>query len=407
MCPRNIITSRLCRALHNNSHRYSTLSQPQTPTTSAVKRFWTSLYAPMESYRPKPRTPKQDAETAARKLAAMHKRKTAAIAAAAKASTHIIDKFRFDFSFASHVHHGSKHTPLISSLTDLTDFEFSAVPRVPRRRVAGNVDTISVRSGDDALIASPYLLGIADGVSSWGANSDAGVWSRLILENMSRNVMQFKLNITDKTKTTHVPSYHFQEQEVLRCLDHSFVQTLETMDTDAIEGSSTVLISLILGNKLKIISIGDSKVYVIRKGALIETNEEQMQSGLCPQQIGTNHTDVLPSLVTWMDSVELQADDIVIVCSDGLSDNMWQDELVECVNKKLAEMERDGEEDMQKLANYLLYRSKDVAFDNFAVCPYTEKVNNLSLTQRCLDGLAVGGKVDDISICVARVVENY
>lgn len=61
---------------------------------------------------------------------------------------------------------------------------------------------------------------------------------------------------------------------------------------------------------------------------------------------------------------------------------------------------------MKTIANKLLIKAKEVAFDDYAYTPYNEKVNQTLNKDSSKKPHSVGGKVDDMSIVVAKVVKN-
>ncbi|ODV96571.1 hypothetical protein PACTADRAFT_1161 [Pachysolen tannophilus NRRL Y-2460] len=304
--------------------------------------------------------------------------------------------FKFEYANSNYVHHGKpgRHLPMVSSLSDLSDSTQIAALMPARRPIGSPTDTISIRSGDDALLCSRYFLGVADGISSWGENKDAGLWARSMLEAMSRNLTFYERKILSQNRSIN-------DEEIEMLLDDSYMRTVQLMRDEGLEGSSTILLCIILDHNLKIVNIGDSKFYMFRDGKIIKTNKEQMKSILCPEQLGTNDKiDELPSSKAIFDSEELKENDILVICSDGLSDNLWQDEIELYVNKIIFQ---EGKT-LQELANFLLKKAKNVAFDNYAVCPYVEKINSLPFEIR--KSYITGGKVDDISVCVAKVLKN-
>jgi hypothetical protein len=55
---------------------------------------------------------------------------------------------------------------------------------------------------------------------------------------------------------------------------------------------------------------------------------------------------------------------------------------------------------LQEVCNKLLVQVKQTAFDNYCVTPYVEKVNEMS------SSFITGGKLDDTSICLSKVLLN-
>lgn len=357
-----------------------------------LNKLWSSILFDPELYVPRARP------SVAGALPAPQSHRTTVRHATPDVNTlekYTVDRLHFRFGYATYAHHGGGDVPAILSLTDLSDLASQLVV-LPRRRPPGlNADTLLVRSGDDALIVLPRFLGVADGVLLWGELSKAGVWLRLLLENTCRNLLQLKTNLSAALARlgTRAQLYAEYEETIRTCMDHSFEETLDKMEDEGIEGLLTLLLAALTGSNLLVMSVGDCKLYVIRNGTLVETLKEQMTTGLCPQQLGTHHPEVMPSGLAWMHWIGVKKGDVVVVCSDGLSDNLWEDEIVAVVN------EAGG--DLQLAASELVRRATDVSFDNYAVCPYTEVLSEAR------GGAAVaGGKVDDISVCVAVVSDS-
>ncbi|KAG7192419.1 uncharacterized protein KQ657_001820 [Scheffersomyces spartinae] len=305
------------------------------------------------------------------------------------------DKFKFEYGYASYGHHTSNSDPTIHSLSDLTD-PTQLKSLLPQRRPEGSpIDTLSVKAGDDAMLVSPTVLAVADGVSGWELkheNSSSGIWSRSMLETLSRLMTEYKVS--------HSP-HHLHKRDIDQILDDSYLHTSHQMDLQQLGGSSTLILCMLSGIYLQIISIGDSKLYLIRDGDIIKTNDEQMISPLCPQQIGTHTLSHMPSEIAWVDSIELQKDDIIVVCSDGISDNLYPHEILEFVNHNL----NSKKNNLKAVARIILSKAKTVGFDDYAYTPYNEKVNNLPNSMRN-DTVSAGGKLDDMSVCIAKVIPN-
>lgn len=304
-----------------------------------------------------------------------------------------VDKYKFEFGYNSFAYHSSRSDPMIHSLSDLT-VPTDLTSLLPKRRPHGSpIDTLSIKAGDDAMLVSPSVLAIADGVTGWETKGEcsSGIWSRSMVETLSRLMTEYKLS--------HTP-HQLNNRDIAQILDDSYLHTSHLMDLQGLNGSSTLVLGMLIGEYLKMISIGDSKLYIIRDGEIIKTNEEQLVSELCPQQIGTQTLGTLPSEMAWVEEIKLQQDDIIVLCSDGISDNLYEWEIIDFVDTLL-----NGKKDnLNQCAGKLLLKAKEVAFDNYAYTPYNEKVN--ALPARFGNNDSVGGKMDDMSICVAKVVLN-
>ncbi|KAL6452029.1 hypothetical protein SBY92_003338 [Candida maltosa Xu316] len=304
------------------------------------------------------------------------------------------DKFKLDFAHASFGYHSDSIVPSINSLSDLTD-PTQLNTLLPRRRPQGSpADTLSIKAGDDTMLVSPTIIAVADGVSGWedstsNENTSSGIWSRSMVETFSRLMTEYKIRIFP---------HRLKKRDIKEILDDSYLHTSHLMDLQKLSGSSTLVLGMLSGETLQMISIGDSKIYIIRDGKIIKTNTEQMQSELCPQQIGTHTLDHLPSDIAWIESFKLKEGDYIVMCSDGISDNLYEWEIENYVSEWVTKKASN----MKNLATKLLIKAKEVAFDDYAYTPYNEKVNSLKEPHQH----SQGGKVDDMSIIVAKVVAN-
>lgn len=305
------------------------------------------------------------------------------------------DKFKFETAYSSFAHHSMNTDPMVHSLSDLTDPTLLN-SLLPRRRPQGSpADTLSIKAGDDAMLVSPTVMAIADGVSGWeskGEQSSSGIWARSMVETVSRLMTEYKIS--------HTPHF-LNDRDIEQILDDSYLHTSHLMDLQGLKGSSTLVLCMLSGDTLKMISIGDLKIYVVRNNEIIKTNEEQMVSDLCPQQIGTQTLNVMPSEMAWVDQITLQADDIIVMCSDGISDNFYDWEILQFLDEHL-NFKKDN---VRKVATKILAKCKEIAFDDNAYTPYNEKVNKLP-KNRFGKNYSLGGKLDDMSLCIAKVVPN-
>lgn len=86
------------------------------------------------------------------------------------------------------------------------------------------------------------------------------------------------------------------------------------------------------------------------------------------------------------------------MCSDGISDNLYEWEIINYLKEWVGVKKFN----VKNIASKLLVKAKEVAFDDYAYTPYNEKVNALKEPHQH----SQGGKVDDMSIIVAKVVLN-
>nr|POF19890.1 putative protein phosphatase 2c 80 [Quercus suber] len=263
--------------------------------------------------------------------------------------------------------------------------------------------------GDDAVLVSDHLIGTNDGVGAWAQRErgHAPLWSRLILHYMALAAEKDAYG-GDAGKP-----------EPIKYLEEAYMHTKEALSAPnewlGTTTASAALLHYVKSNGaehpvLYVTQLGDSKVMVVRprdKSILFET-EEQWHYFDCPRQLGTNSPDT-PEGNAILSTVELEEDDIVLAMSDGVTDNLWEDEISDATVKALKSWQaklRTGEagsdvgeggsyaEGMRFIANELVLLARRIAEDPFAASPFTERAVE--------EGLAIeGGKLDDISVVAA------
>ncbi|GAP84940.1 putative rRNA-processing protein UTP23 [Rosellinia necatrix] len=163
---------------------------------------------------------------------------------------------------------------------------------------------------------------------------------------------------------------------------------------------------------LYVTNLGDSQIMVVRAKdrRILYKSKEQWHWFDCPRQLGTNSPDT-PDQNAVVETVELAEGDIVLAMSDGVTDNLWEHEIVDNVLKSVQRWEageggqacgdrtHGANGGMTFVAEELMKAAKVVATDPFAESPFME--------QAIEEGLASsGGKLDDISVVVALCRRN-
>nr|POE80719.1 putative protein phosphatase 2c 80 [Quercus suber] len=263
--------------------------------------------------------------------------------------------------------------------------------------------------GDDAVLVSDHLIGTNDGVGAWAQRErgHAPLWSRLILHYMA------------VAAENDAYGGDAGMPEPIKYLEEAYTRTKEALSKPnewlGTTTASAALLHFVKNNGaeqpvLYVTQLGDSKVMVVRprdKSILFET-EEQWHYFDCPRQLGTNSPDT-PKGDALLSTVELEEDDIVLAMSDGVTDNLWEDEIsdatvnaLESWQKKLGTGQAGSDvgeggsyaEGMRFIANELVLLARRIAEDPYAASPFTERAVE--------EGLAIeGGKLDDISVVAA------
>lgn len=255
------------------------------------------------------------------------------------------------------------------------------------------------KGGEDAYFVQKNALGVFDGVGGWASiGVDAGLYSKelaLLTANYlaregSWNVVEALKNATEKNQSI---------------------------------GSSTACVVGLRADKLVGVNLGDSGLIVIRDGNIVYRTSEQQHYFNCPYQIGTDSLDTVD--VGGAIDVTLRHGDWIIMGTDGLWDNLFPNKIVDIVqahnrqpesanveqNKSTQEAPSDGasvasdcsdsaycSEDAQQLAVKLAMAAGQAANDERCSSPF-------ALNAQSAGHLFLGGKVDDITIISALVVD--
>jgi serine/threonine protein phosphatase PrpC len=312
----------------------------------------------------------------------------------------------------------------------------STTNRSMDRRAKVNGEMIrGVTNGDDAMLVSENLIGTNDGVGQWATRErgHAPLWSRLILHFWALAVEQ------DKFGGDGPPDPVRYLEESYRMTQEALSEPNEWLGTTT--SSLAQLHSIDEKPLLYVTQLGDCRIMVVRQSSrqVIFTTEEQWHYFDCPRQLGTNSPDT-PRENATLSEVPLHEDDVVLAMSDGVTDNLWEEDITESVLTALSQWQEEqgqsrpqqqqkkDEEDviieevgqqqqpeaaaaagasspssssslaeaMRHVAQQVVLRARRIAEDPFAASPFMEKGVE--------EGLAIeGGKMDDISVVAAVV----
>lgn len=194
-------------------------------------------------------------------------------------------------------------------------------------------------------------------------------------------------------------------------------------------GSSTACVVGLDADRLVGVNLGDSGLIVIRQGAIVYRTTEQQHYFNCPYQIGTDSLDSVDAGRPV--DVKLQHGDCIIMGTDGLWDNVFPSSIVHVV--VTAQQERTDNatiespaksdtnrihsssssdrlsqttdcsmtneaEEAQLIAQELAECALKVAKDDRGSSPFAVNAQNAG-------HLFLGGKIDDITIVTALVVD--
>ncbi|MBW0508551.1 hypothetical protein O181_048266 [Austropuccinia psidii MF-1] len=259
----------------------------------------------------------------------------------------------------------------------------------------------SVQVGEDAYFLRSDSLGVADGVGGWSGKpgANAGVFSSKLMHHCSIEMSKHE-DIDD----VHFLSYN--SIDPVQVLQHAFERSIHESKLEGLLGSSTALIAILRNDELRIANIGDCCCSIIRGNDFIFRSEEQQHSFNYPVQIGTNSKST-PVKDAQRYNIKVQKDDIVILSSDGLADNLFDEDILEEVLRFTTQTKSDEQAKSDKgiqhkfqpqlVSESLCLKAKTVIDDQQAVTsPFSQRANEEGIHY-------VGGKNDDISVLVAVV----
>ncbi|PSS26216.1 Protein like [Actinidia chinensis var. chinensis] len=230
----------------------------------------------------------------------------------------------------------------------------------------------ALTGGEDAyFISGQNWLGVADGVGEWtlyGINP--GIYARELMDNCQKIVSD--------------------------CNGVPVIEPKKVLERSALEaqspGSSTILVAYFDGQALHVANIGDSGFIVIRNGAVYEKSSPGFYEFNFPYQIRSG--DIPLELMKGYE-IELNVGDVVVTATDGLFDNLYEQEIASIVSKSL-EANLKPEEIAQALAT----RAQEVGRSETSRSPFADAVLAAGYTG------FTGGKLDDVTVIVSFVQER-
>ncbi|KAH9662084.1 putative protein phosphatase 2C 26 [Citrus sinensis] len=210
--------------------------------------------------------------------------------------------------YANHVNGGSERVDILCNFL-LLDRSYRFVLALTLFHTPTSFGFFEVeRGGEDAFFVSCYnggVIAVADGVSGWAEqNVDPSLFSRELMANASYFVEDVEVNY---------------DPQILMRKAHAATSSV---------GSATVIVAMLERNGiLKVASVGDCGLRIIRKGQITFSSSPQEHYFDCPYQLSSEAVGqtYLDAMVT---TVELIEGDTIVMGSDGLFDNVFDHEIV-------------------------------------------------------------------------------
>ncbi|CAM9371950.1 unnamed protein product, partial [Heterosigma akashiwo] len=190
--------------------------------------------------------------------------------------------------------------------------------------------------GEDACFVSSHSVGVFDGVGGWATlGVDTGLYSRELARLTA-------LNIEEQRNTTGSDAV-----DLVSALEYALKNNPNTGSTTAVVAAWDPRGGLLRGANL-----GDSGALCLRRDAageyfvLLRTAAQEHGFNF-PYQLGTNCTD-MPSDAELFEFAP-RAGDVLVLASDGVLDNLFEQDIIDCVVETLASNNPEAVQGVQKM----------------------------------------------------------
>ncbi|KAG0202647.1 hypothetical protein BGX28_004907 [Mortierella sp. GBA30] len=193
----------------------------------------------------------------------------------------------------------------------------------------------SVQVGEDSYFRRHDALGVADGVGGWSGTTGKFLQFCANPALYSRKLMHYAFLELEKYDNIEEEAfYDYFNVNPVQILQKSYDQSARDAKQEGLIGSSTACLAILRDDELRIANLGDCGVSIIRKNEFIFRTEEQQHSFNYPYQLGTGSTDSPTDAQVF--TVKVQSGDIVVMGTDGIFDNLFDEDILEevvrCVN---------------------------------------------------------------------------
>eukprot|EP00210_Caulerpa_lentillifera_P004292 g4095.t1 len=248
------------------------------------------------------------------------------------------------------------------------------------------------KKGEDAFFISTIrngVIGLADGVGSWSKEGiDPAVYANGLMREAKRAV-EFK-----KRK------YSARESMMV------------AQNKNAVIGSSTCVLAILEHNILDIANVGDSELRLLRNGKIIFSTKPQEHEFNYPYQLTClDYLEGDKALDADGYKVHVEEGDVIIMGSDGIFDNIWDEGLEEIVEATLVRLPDRSECSAMAMANAISLAAHRNALNPEFYSPWTDGATRAAGQTTMVDRLVfenthnpyMGGKMDDCTTIVAFV----
>ncbi|KAK7014866.1 protein phosphatase [Favolaschia claudopus] len=271
-------------------------------------------------------------------------------------------------------------------------------------------------AGEDFLLCtnmqrnSGLSIGVADGVGGWiDQGIDCSIFSTTLLFYCRKHFENGWAGEPEidpsRLRTASNVSSEGVEMTPLNALQLAYQDLLA--DESVIAGSSTASLLTLNASSglLRSANLGDSGFCIVRSSAMFYNSPPQTHFFNCPWQL-SKFNDPGDKIVSINDSpraaqeysTRLIDGDIIIAYTDGLSDNVFPDDILKICALVMQGLEPD-EAKVQNLARSLVHYAQK-RMDGLGITPFELEA------RRHRKQVWRGGKVDDVTVVVALVKET-
>ncbi len=185
-----------------------------------------------------------------------------------------------------------------------------------------------------------HLFLVADGMGGHQAGEQASALAMESIESFTLNHLRWFFHLEGAEETDLIGEF----QDALRQADARIIE--EASRDPQLEGMGTTLtLAYFLNRNLYVVHVGDSRCYLFRDGALHQLTRDHtildqlLTMGLVTPDQAPRHflrhviTNVVggakPGLDVEVHKIELSPDDVVLLCSDGLTEMVHPEQITE------------------------------------------------------------------------------
>lgn len=286
-------------------------------------------------------------------------------------------------------------------------------PPPPRQRsfplpeVTPPASLTSTAVGEDSYFARVDGVCVADGVGGWSRSGkgpgDPGRWARLLTHYCEEEVARWWAGADEYLTDPGDWKRSFAREKQRRPLDpveimqRGYEKCLSCAAAEGIYGSSTCLLALLHHSTLLVANLGDCSLLVVRRGEVVFRTSEMQHAFNFPLQLGTHSRDE-PMKDAKRYDIGVEKEDVVIVGSDGLMDNLFDEDILETLSEFAPPNQPSNLPPFspQAVSEALCNRARDISETTTATTPF--------MMRAIEEGIDfVGGKRDDISVLVGVV----